>query len=312
MRKNIIDFIGIGAQKSGTSWLDERLRELPDFSLTPIKELHYFDRSPIYPSPNMLAKSSLKSRLTGYNWAKKAIKFGTLLLKRDFTTIKWFINWSFSNIDDKWYLSLFDSMKGLTGEITPCYGILIEKDIAKMYKLVPDAKIILLLRNPVDRAWSHYRFAKADVADFNIQSEKTADIIQFMNSDNQTLRSDYFTIINNFTKYYPKQQLLIGFFDAIKDNPEQLLSDIVDFIGGDVSNIPKSSNLLEKNHVSKKIDIPAEIDSFLKEKYRLPIKKLAEIYGGYCQKWYADYYEKKDLIQKEVLLPTIRHNEIIN
>jgi len=36
-------FVGIGAAKSGTSWVAEYLREHPDVAMSPIKELHYFD-----------------------------------------------------------------------------------------------------------------------------------------------------------------------------------------------------------------------------------------------------------------------------
>ncbi len=46
-----IDFIGIGAQKSGSSWLFKNLRALPDFSLQEVKEFHYFDRSPQLSNP---------------------------------------------------------------------------------------------------------------------------------------------------------------------------------------------------------------------------------------------------------------------
>src|SRR2546423_15689927 len=38
------DFICIGAQKAGTGWLYEQLRNHPDFWMPPMKELHYFDR----------------------------------------------------------------------------------------------------------------------------------------------------------------------------------------------------------------------------------------------------------------------------
>src|ERR1700754_3667019 len=37
-------FICVGAQKAGTGWLYEQLRNHPDFWLPPMKELHYFDR----------------------------------------------------------------------------------------------------------------------------------------------------------------------------------------------------------------------------------------------------------------------------
>src|SRR2546423_15293863 len=38
------DFLCIGAQRAGTGWLYEQLRNHPDFWMPPMKELHYFDR----------------------------------------------------------------------------------------------------------------------------------------------------------------------------------------------------------------------------------------------------------------------------
>ena len=38
------DFIGIGAQKAGTTWLDRNLRAHPQIWMPERKELHYFDR----------------------------------------------------------------------------------------------------------------------------------------------------------------------------------------------------------------------------------------------------------------------------
>ena len=40
------DFLGIGAQKAGTTWLALNLGVHPQVWLPPIKELHYFDRPP--------------------------------------------------------------------------------------------------------------------------------------------------------------------------------------------------------------------------------------------------------------------------
>ena len=40
------DFIGIGAQKGGTSWLHTNLEKHPQIWLPPMKELHYLDQGP--------------------------------------------------------------------------------------------------------------------------------------------------------------------------------------------------------------------------------------------------------------------------
>jgi hypothetical protein len=38
------DFLCVGAQKGGTSWLYQQLESHPDFWMPPVKELHYFDK----------------------------------------------------------------------------------------------------------------------------------------------------------------------------------------------------------------------------------------------------------------------------
>ena len=38
------DFLCVGAQKAGTSWLYQQLEPHPDFWMPPVKELHYFDQ----------------------------------------------------------------------------------------------------------------------------------------------------------------------------------------------------------------------------------------------------------------------------
>lgn len=59
-----------------------------------------------------------------------------------------------------WYLSHFSSKASITGE--KCAGYLSNSKAPKrILKHIPGTKFIVLLRNPVDRAWSHYRWAKS-------------------------------------------------------------------------------------------------------------------------------------------------------
>ena len=50
-------FLCIGAHKAGTTWLQKVLETHPDVFL-PMKEIHFFDRDPSYPSSNYLVDSS--------------------------------------------------------------------------------------------------------------------------------------------------------------------------------------------------------------------------------------------------------------
>ena len=57
------NFLGIGVQKSGTTWLYNNLNNTPEFDLPSIKEFHYFDRSDSYKSPSNLTENIFWKRL---------------------------------------------------------------------------------------------------------------------------------------------------------------------------------------------------------------------------------------------------------
>jgi len=294
--KIVINFIGIGAQKSGTSWLFNNLKKLPDFSLLPIKELHYFDRHPKYPSSTILFEDSIFKRIKNPAWLFRfKIHFLRTLRLENIGDIKWKLKYFFSKVDNNWYLSLFENLEGLKGEVTPSYSILNQEDIQKMYRLAPNAKLILLLRNPIHRAWSQYRHEWRRLDDYSTREMDIETIIQFMNSDKQVLRSDYERMIKNYLSVYPRAQILIGFYDALSDNPLQLLEGVVDFIGGNTANIPEYVDLQQKFNVNPKIEMPKEVFEFLKSKYQKPMERLAEKYGNYFSVWLEEINGAKSI-----------------
>lgn len=63
--REIPDFIGIGAPRSGTIWLWRNLKNHPDIWMSPRKKLHYFDRAVEYPSPSHLACRQPIKRMFG-------------------------------------------------------------------------------------------------------------------------------------------------------------------------------------------------------------------------------------------------------
>lgn len=118
--KNQISFLGIGAEKSGTSWLFKNFNLHPALFMPHSKELYYFNR---------------------YYWHRPSI-----------------INYRYDKPDD-WYLNFYqDAPQGkVLGEICPAY-IMDPHAAEKIFNFNPDMKIIAMLRHPVERAFSQYLF----------------------------------------------------------------------------------------------------------------------------------------------------------
>jgi hypothetical protein len=56
------------------------------------------------------------------------------------------------------YAEFFEPGKGrVKGEITPDYGILIQERVRFIHSIMPKVKLILMIRNPIERAWSAAR-----------------------------------------------------------------------------------------------------------------------------------------------------------
>ena len=109
--RTLPDFLIIGAQKCGTSFLYRFLVKHPHVKSAFVKEVHYFD----------------------LNFAKGN-------------------NWYRSNFP----LQVRNTRTYITGEASPYY--LFHPHAARRASMVvPDAKLLILLRNPVDRAHSHYQ-----------------------------------------------------------------------------------------------------------------------------------------------------------
>src|SRR2546421_8253693 len=127
------DFMCVGAQKSGTSWLYQQLCSHPDFWMPPIKELHYFD---------LLSRTKMADPQPRDE--RDACFFEKIKDLR-----------ARPHIDLENYARLFES-KGqlLSGDMTPAYSMLNDEIVDPIIDYFPNLKVIFLVRDPVERAWS--------------------------------------------------------------------------------------------------------------------------------------------------------------
>ncbi len=290
-------FLGIGAQKAGTSWVHECLKKHPEIWLPPEKELHYFDRSPEYASPTFLHPDQPILRLFGSDFWNQIYRNKCKDVFKDYfgkhpEIFRWYANYLFRTCSDAWYASLFEEgREKIRGEITPAYSILKESDVKHIHQLMPDARIIFILRNPIERAWSQYRFM---VRQGKLKSNISFDEFKtWVDSPEQQGRSDYLKTIRIWAEVFSKDQLFIGFYDDIVSEPELLLSKILNFIGA-ASDGATVQQILEVDrvNVSPEIEIPAEFSSYLHEKYDDEVRLVAKQLGGPAECWHKEKLAK--------------------
>lgn len=119
----------------------------------------------------------------------------------------------------------------------------------RMKALLPDAKIIILLRNPIDRAYSHYhqtaRRGKEELTfeeAIKKENERISDITkEIMVGNNRNAkkwlyysyisRGKYAKQIKNWLRYFSKNQILIINSKDFFIKPEEIYSQVIKFIG---------------------------------------------------------------------------------
>ena len=226
------DFIGIGAQKSGTTWLYKNMLEHPEIFLPKIKEIHFFD---------------------------------------------WYF---YKGI--QWYSNIFSNIKQRKkGEITPGYSIISEKKIKLIQKINPKLKIILLLRNPVERAWSHAVMNLSTIPNKEINKITNNEFIKHFNSTSSIERGNYPKIINKWSKFFPKEQIFIANYNKIKEAPDHLLNDIFKFLEVEkitsFKDFPINEKILPIKRSKTKNTIPAELNKYLINYYKDDLNYLKNI-----------------------------------
>lgn len=116
----------------------------------------------------------------------------------------------------------------IRGDFTASYGILDETVIAQIVRLQPSLRGIMLVRDPLERAWSH---AKKDLIRGREQPAAEKDLLAFICSDDQLVRADYCSAIDRWRRHLLPGHLFVAPYSRIAGDPEGLLDDINGFLG---------------------------------------------------------------------------------
>ena len=130
--------------------------------------------------------------------------------------------------DPQWYESLFESKAKWAFEASPAYAHRhLYPDVpGRMHALVPEVKLVYLVRDPVERTVSHYVHNYAD----GRESRSVSEAISEPNS-NYVLTSKYFWQLQAFLERYPKEQLHVVESERLMEDPATVVEEVLHFAG---------------------------------------------------------------------------------
>jgi hypothetical protein len=264
------DFLCVGAQKAGTSWLYRQLEAHSDFWMPPVKELHYLDQ---------LNKTK---RIHGPRREDE----------RDASFLD-----SMQNLRGRFYLDL-DSYgrlfqhKGecVSGDISPAYSTLNDEIIDRVIDHFPNLKVVFLARDPVERAWSQLSMGVRLGMINKFDATDPEEVVCNLLNPGVLVRSHPSKIVARWKRYVPPENFRVYFFDDLKENPAELRQAILRFLGGDPD---KPSDGLKPNDNNdagrEKLRLTTKVRDRMARFFEHELKACALELGGRAKSWPIRY-----------------------
>lgn len=247
------DFLIAGAQKCGTSSIHRHLSEHPALLSASIKEVHFFNGGldPI--------------------WDKHAE--GASLYKS--------------------YFPLRQTVRkhnALCFEASPDY-FFNPLAPARIAKMLPQVKLVFLLRDPVERAISHYFHERsrgretASIEDaFALEDARLAPALEsrsykdtrFINQSYK-LRGHYAQQLERCFEHFPREQILVREAERFFEAPSEVMNEVLDFVG--VEKVSNSTTLPPVNVGKNKEPVPDALRNSLKAHFEPSNRKLVGLLG---------------------------------
>ncbi|WP_249370119.1 sulfotransferase [Acaryochloris marina] len=254
--RNLPDFMIIGAQKSGTSSLYYYLSQHSQISPSYVKEVHFFDGG----------------------------------LKPDFDNFKQ---------GQSWYLSHFPragkTVKNQkTFDSSPLYifNPIVPKRISE---IIPKAKLIAILRNPTERAISHYFYEKKlgyeslPIMDALLaEEERLKPILEQQDYKHTNFihfsyksRGHYYDQIKRYLNYFSMSNILFINSAMLFSHPEITLRRVFNFIGVDDDFFVKDLHAcnVSQNRTKVAANIYEYLDNYYYSQNHLLYKLIGENFG---------------------------------
>jgi len=192
MKPKFPNFLGIGAPRSGTTWIAEILRSHPNIFIANGKETLFF--------------ISEKKYARGLNYYSEQY---------------------YGAKDEK-----------AIGEISPLYLGAGERCARRIKQFNPNMKFVVLIRNPVDRAWSYYNWL--------IRYNKNDDFYDVFKNDKNIISDGlFYKNIKIYLNFFSKNNFLILNYDGIKNDPKKIQIQLFNFLNVDENyNSPFSNKII--------------------------------------------------------------------
>lgn len=314
--------ICLGVTKGGTTWLHWALCKHPQIARIPRKEIHYFLRQ--YGGVDRLTDAGRMSQFANFarrtkfevespeplariertdrdtygspwdesmtlNWSEggeSLDRFRSFSMAAD-----WYKHYLRGPINDGWYENLFrkvpDHKWGL--DFSTTNYLVNDAGFARMANFTEDTRAILILRDPIERLWSHLKF-HAEVAGIHDQlAHWTIDELRdFTAHHNLASSSFYADAVSSLMTHFPENRRMVINFEDLGSRPEELYQDILEFLDLQPIDLPQRDAEEPRMNASLETPFPRGGFSHLAGEFQGDLERLVDMGVSFAEPWIAN------------------------
>lgn len=242
--------------------------------------------------PTFLGIGSMRC---GSTWLYEVLKLHPEIRMSDCKEMDFFFMPQMLRHDLRWYGAHFKPNNGsepkpVRGEISPRYARLQAWQVNRIAEVLPDLRIILTLRHPIERVWSQTLYDFGRLAGRDVRKVRSVEFLRQLERARSRLSSDYLRTVKIWSKAFGWEALHISLFDQLRDGPETYVTGILKHIGASTPwSIPAefiqkrvwSTNTL----VKQARDIPELVQWYIADQQLEPTERLNELLEGQISSW---------------------------
>ena len=198
--------------------------------------------------------------------------------------------------DLNWYREQFEPAEGcaptsIRGEITPFYCRIQPPIVRQVFELIPNLRTILVLRNPVDRTWSHAKLDFHHWSGRDLNDVSLLSLMRYASRRRSRWLNDYARAIRSWSTVEP-DSLLVERFESIAQEPQELLKRVLTHIGADPS-VPADDAEIGRKVVPEgdrrqELDIPEALSWYIASLSLPDVRELNSLLDGRVSDWVED------------------------
>lgn len=212
----------------------------------------------------------------------------------DMKEVHFFDNDSFfrnSKSDYSKYHSFFSPKPShkLIGEATPIY-MYWRKAPKRIWQYNPNMKLVVVLRNPIDRAYSHWNMERTKKIDrlpfwdaIQKEQERCREALPHQHRYYSYIdRGFYLEQLQRLWKYFPKDQVMVIKNEYLRKQPHKAIKDVCDFLGINHFSDIKIRDVHSRPYKSKMTD---KEKKYLQSIFEHEIRDIERVLGWDCSDW---------------------------